>query len=187
MAHYRQELTHQRLQKILRQLILTESCERITVTRITQLAGIHRKTFYLHYRTMDDMFFELENHLFARLIELSHRHHREMGGLPGYEVMSVFIQLIESDQELNERLITTPSYEFVFRHVLERYLVMLKHYIMREHQQPEWQAEIMANFVISSILSGYRTWLEAPQETDVAQLSALISGLIRDGVVGVLG
>ena len=41
--------THGAIQKAFRELILEGRTDEINVKRIAELAGIHRKTFYLHY------------------------------------------------------------------------------------------------------------------------------------------
>ena len=47
------------IRRVLEEMIVEMDARSITVGELTGRAGIHRKTFYLHYDTMDDLYHEL--------------------------------------------------------------------------------------------------------------------------------
>ena len=58
--------THQALQAAFEELIMNSDPGKINVSSITQAANVNRRTFYLHYETVDDMFDELADKLAYR-------------------------------------------------------------------------------------------------------------------------
>lgn len=53
-----------------KQLLTTQPYEKITVKDLSLAAKINRKTFYLHYNTLDDLLLELRNELSLKLFDI---------------------------------------------------------------------------------------------------------------------
>ena len=51
--------THEALQDAFKRLIIDSDPRKINVSSITQAANVNRRTFYLHFETVDEMFDEL--------------------------------------------------------------------------------------------------------------------------------
>ena len=54
----RTQRTKAAIRNALEEMIVEMDAHRITVSELTKRAGIHRKTFYLHYETIEDLFYE---------------------------------------------------------------------------------------------------------------------------------
>ena len=51
------------LQETLKQMIEQNNFDSITITGLSKKAGLNRKTFYLHYQSIDDLLFATLNKL----------------------------------------------------------------------------------------------------------------------------
>ena len=52
------------------QLVQTKAIDEITVSELARAADIDRKTFYLHYQTVQDVFVEFKQMIHDRLLEI---------------------------------------------------------------------------------------------------------------------
>ncbi len=70
MKEYKKDLrykkTHEAIQLHFRELLKTTPYEKISVTSLAKNAGINRKTFYLHYGTLDDLLQELGREIVSK-------------------------------------------------------------------------------------------------------------------------
>lgn len=73
MQTERNEKKHRRSDKILKEaylaLVLCMPQNKITITAITDHAGLNRKTFYSHFETLDDLVFEIEQDYLEKVSE----------------------------------------------------------------------------------------------------------------------
>ena len=60
MADKRTERTLSLIRSTFAQLIIEQDDAKFTVQELTARAGINRKTFYLHFQSIDDLYYDLE-------------------------------------------------------------------------------------------------------------------------------
>lgn len=60
--------TKDSIRKTFEEMICEMDYEQISVKELTQRAKINRKTFYLHYNTLDDLLLEIQNELAQNFI-----------------------------------------------------------------------------------------------------------------------
>ncbi|WP_160686619.1 TetR/AcrR family transcriptional regulator [Clostridium sp. C2-6-12] len=72
MIHEKKDRRFRRTQKqlinALIELLKSKNINQISVREISELADINRATFYLHYKTVNDLLFHLENEVFDEII-----------------------------------------------------------------------------------------------------------------------
>ncbi|MDO5397123.1 MAG: hypothetical protein Q4G33_04260 [bacterium] len=61
--------THEAIHTVFRKMIANKPYKKISVTELTQAAKINRKTFYLHYVSLDDLLAEMYNDINTEIIE----------------------------------------------------------------------------------------------------------------------
>ena len=64
----RVQRTKEFIRKTFEEMICEMDYEQISVKELTQRAKINRKTFYLHYNTLDDLLLEIQNELAQNFI-----------------------------------------------------------------------------------------------------------------------
>lgn len=50
--------TNRALKEAFEELVLEKDVDKITITELTKRAGVNRKTFYLHYETIEELVHE---------------------------------------------------------------------------------------------------------------------------------
>lgn len=111
--------THKALQDAFENLIMNSKPGSINVSSITQAADVNRRTFYLHYETVDDMFDELADKLADELSLCIADASRSDPGNIGMLVRRI-IDFIGENKPLHKKLICSSDYNRIFSRISER-------------------------------------------------------------------
>lgn len=110
--------THNLINETFKSLILKKYYKKITVKEISEIAQINRKTFYLHYDSIEDLWSEFQKNIGLNLLNyitkdiLNSEHIINIK-----EYCKGLNALINEDFELHMRLICTDNYSFFVRQV----------------------------------------------------------------------
>lgn len=178
----RTERTKEKIHAALREMVLEMDYSQITVSELTARAGIHRKTFYIHYETIEALFEELADRISGRVIEVLSANMRESNNLNFMPLISGFHAYIRQDADYHRRLITCASYAFVFDKIRKRSCDYLFSNIRFSEGLPEAQKKIIAAAVSSGVLSALAQWLCLDGEPDTEELNEVIDGLLSSGM-----
>lgn len=174
--------TKQRILNELKLMILEMDYNKITVKALTGRLGINRKTFYLYYPTLHDLFLTLQDEIFHQMLKGTKQHLMRRNSVDEYFLTQEFTAIIASDPPLQKKLICDPSYAWIYEGVRRRYVIAIKDDIKRLNGGQDLCAEITANFIINSIFYTYRTWLSSESAITQEELATIISDLIHKGV-----
>lgn len=107
--------THSRIRQTFERLILDHPYGEITVSMLVQEIGINRKTFYLHYESLDILLDELVNDIAEEIVAYMEGQELLFSG----EAIEAYLQMLAQNLPLHKRLICAPEYYFVFQRVCE--------------------------------------------------------------------
>lgn len=103
----RVQRTRSVMKETMKQMICEMDAEKITVKELTERAGIHRKTFYLHYPYIEALFEDL-------LQEILTRYSLEMDKLPVLfyikDTNRVFFEFFAAQEPYVEKMMCDPGY-----------------------------------------------------------------------------
>lgn len=147
-------------EEVLKQMLGKKYSE-MTVSEICEAADLSRRTFYLHYRDIDDVFaeiFEIVNQpLFAGIEELEKNYvHGQNEDYELGEIFRLINRTIEDNTAYLTRLATEPSYF----HVQMRHISLMKK-LINDHLKHEGDSGIRTiylDYYISGILELYMQW-----------------------------
>lgn len=180
----RYQRTHSKIRQVFEELILTVPFQEITVSRISQEAGINRKTFYVHYETIMALLDELANDLAQEFQELDEICQKNSGQY-GAGIIEGFFEILERRENLHRKLICAPEYLFVFQHISEQILKQHTARFQIEITLDEYRQRALTKFLLGSVMPIYRDWLLAgkpiPQK-DLAQFLELLIQSCLDGL-----
>ena len=182
----RYQRTHSRIRQVFEELVQTVPFQEITVTRISQEAGINRKTFYMHYNSIAALFDELVNDIAGEFQELDGICQNNPDQY-GVGLIEAFFDILERREELHRQLICAPEYLFVFQQVAEQ--------IVRQHMArfrvnvplDPYRQRVLSAFLIGSIMPIYRDWLLSGKPIPQKELARFLESLIQrclDGLEG---
>lgn len=176
--------TRKALLEALREMICQYPAGAITVKALSERAGINRKTFYLHFETLDSLFD-------CALDEVVAAYMAEMKKLPVPVDMDrqteVFFTFYCRQPPYVERLICDPSYS--------EYCSRLNQKAIRENQKrchpngsrPLPEQKLITAFVVTASIVLYRQWVQDGKRMPVEQLAQIGCRLISYGYKGLTG
>ena len=170
--------TQAAIHRALDELVCEKPPHKISVAEITRHANIHRKTFYLHYNSVDELFRE-------ELESMKQDYAETIDSIPPTmtiaDVNRVFFDFATRQGSLFEQLVVSPEY----RHYAERFFHMnLVHNRARHNPYAHLSREqqnIINTFLTAGTLDMYRQWIADGKTMPLDELVTLSTQLLSHG------
>ena len=171
--------TREAIHTAIEQMICELPAEKITVKELTERARIHRKTFYLHYDSIEALYAEL-------LREMADGYYREMDKLSATtshrEANRVFFEFFSCQGEYVQRLVCEPSYRFLcdrfFKEAMERNLALWNPYPNLNEQQ----LQLVSTYLHTATQELYRAWQRSGRAMPLKEVIDFSGNLLELGV-----
>ena len=181
MADKRTERTLALIRSTFAELIIEQNEAKFTVQELTARAGINRKTFYLHFQSIEDLYYDLELRAEERLQKILTKN----GFFNGKFSLKVFLnslqELIDTIPALYEKLLTEDNYRFLFRNIKNRIKESVLSKVLKDGENP-FKIEMVVEFVFSGLMKMFRVWHARKDEMPREEMIELAHKLIRDGI-----
>ncbi len=176
--------TREAIKNTFQEMICEMPAEKITVKELTDRARIHRKTFYLHYTSIEalyqDMTAEIAEGFYKEMEKLKAPYSHE-------EVNRVFFTYYAGQDKYVERLICEPSYR-PFCNKL--HTATLQHNLSRHNPYADFSSETQSmiyTFLVASSLELYRQWIADGKKLPLEEVIELTGKLLNKGISGIIG
>jgi len=141
------------------ELVMEKEYTNITVSDIAQRAGINRRTFYLHYASVDEVMAELEQEIVDRV-----RTFQDYVNLldPESDSKPMFHRLTELLSEyapLLERMVQIESYHFFFERLKRTWQEALLERYSSDLLMSREEFMLQIEFFTAGIISLYARWM----------------------------
>jgi AcrR family transcriptional regulator len=174
----RVQKTRRAIRKTFAAMICEMDYDRVTIKELAARAQINRKTFYLHYLSLDDLLGEMQHELVEGFL-------KQTSSLHGLRDIAAYIKeffLYTTDHEvLKQRILCSGSYRFLSDKVVEK--VIHKN---RNHKAgpgfDKYTENIIIAFLTSSVLEIYRQWVEDNRKIPIEKMIETTTQLICDGI-----
>jgi AcrR family transcriptional regulator len=178
------DLRVQKTRRAIRKTFAAMICEmdynQITIKELAAHARINRKTFYLHYLTLDNLLGEMQQELVEGFL-------KQTSSLHGLSDIGAYIReffLYTTDHErLKERILCSGSYRFLCDKVVEKII-----HRNRNHKTgssfDKYTENIIIAFLTSGILEIYRKWVEDNKKISIEKMIKTTTQLVYDGISG---
>jgi AcrR family transcriptional regulator len=180
----RVQKTREAIKKTFKEMVCEMDAQKITVKELTERARIHRKTFYLHYTSIEALFGDM-------LQEASEKYFEEIDKVPipmhMIDVNRVFFTYLSEQDDFTERLICAESYRD-FSNKL--FIANLKHNRNRYNPYahlPKEEQSIVNTFTAEGSLDMYRRWVADGKKVPLDRLIELTGNLLNYGTASVTG
>jgi len=160
-------------------LIMNLDASKITVQGVAQKAMINRKTFYLHYSCIEDLFDQIFQELvidYASFMDQYPLIHSFK------DTNNVFFEFMAKQEPYMERLVCSDSYQTYSNRFFE---VMLKRNRSLYNPYKKYNQEeqnIINTFLGISSVNIYRQWVKDGKKIPIQRLIDLTSNLFTEGV-----
>ena len=152
--------------------------EDITVSALSERAGINRKTFYLHYPSTRSLFDEIRREEELRISSLPCFKTLGEKEPDPYQIFLELNRLIEEDRALYRALFSPVSGTITLQKIKERILESDELKILR-HARPD--IDYYLDYTISGLFSLYLRWLSDPNHISIEELAHIATELTHNG------
>ena len=162
------------VRKAFNDLVLTRNYNEISITDLTEKAGINRKTFYLHYSSLDDLVSEIEEEMAKDILNSIGEYARKFD-LDG--CITYFYKYLESCSKVEKKLMCDEHYSFFYNEVVDTVLRsddFSKFFSMTKYPS------IVRSYT-KAITAIYKDWLNAGKDTDFSVLTEVATKLLGSG------
>ncbi len=171
-----------------KEMVLTMQPAEITVKELTRRAAVNRKTFYLHYESIESLYEEFIRNIadgFAReLAKTTVQFGKDAFNMPN--INRVFFNYYASDP-LAERIICNPYYRGYFNRVsalsLQRTLDEFNPY----GYLPQAEQNIIFTFLCNASEDMFYKWVEDGRQIPLERVIEITSALLMHGQMGFAG
>ena len=173
--------TRKAIKQSFKEMALEIGLGRITVKALAERAGINRKTFYLHYETLEALYDDVMNGIMDDFFENYETTPEVPKDIDGHARR--FFLFLAEQSKIVEELICQPSYydfgERVYREQMMRYKA-------KGSDPFEWlgngKHELTLSFIRNTALDFYRQWVRDGKIVPPEEAAALLSELTCHGV-----
>ncbi len=183
MDHTSKDLRVRRTLKSIRnafyQLVLEKDYADISITELTDLAEINRKTFYLHYSSLDDLVKEVEDEIVQDILEYVEN---EAENLDVAGCVGKFYHYLDECDEVQQKLLCDSHYHFFYEDVTNA--VLGSHAFQKFFSITQYPSVVRSYSITITFI--YRSWLKDGRQIPLDELIAYASMLILHGYSGIV-
>lgn len=168
------------IRKAFEEMICEMDFEQMTVKELTERAMINRKTFYLHYNSLDELLIEMQNELAKDFIE------RTQGMERSRDLDKITREFFLSQNELGklgERITCSGSYHYISRRITSDIMSQTWKAGDSGFSDPYLQNIIMT-YVSQSTLAIYKQWVADKKKISLDDIIDIAVKLICNGING---
>jgi len=161
------------------ELVLVKDYSQISITELADRAYINRKTFYLHYSSLDELMKELEEEMAQDMLE---HLEKDAKNLDVAGCISVFYHYLNNGDELHKRLLCSESYHFFYSGVVDH--ILHSEFFQRFYDRTRHPDLVRAYCV--GITGIFRTWYNHPGDMTIEELISYAGRLMVRGYESVV-
>lgn len=183
----RVERTRSSIIKAFKEMIIEKDFKQITIKELAERANINRKTFYLHYESMEEILFdltiELSDQIFEMLVEKGYF------SSEGYDIqilVDILDEIINSNYELTKKLVSANSYRFFSRNIKDIIKESFIRKIKNKTNLTPYTMNIVGDYIGSGLAKVLKDWFEDPGDLSSSEIALLISTLIYGGMRSIM-
>ena len=166
-------------------MVCESDLSKITVKALTERAGINRKTFYLHYDSIEALFDDVMGSVMDEFFEKYESTPEIPEDIDGHARR--FFLFMAGQPRLVEILVCSPVYfydfgERLYRTQMSRYRSAGDPFCWMEPPKEE----LVLNYIRTTALDFYRQWVRSGKAVPAEEAAALLAHLTCNGVMDLI-
>ncbi|MDO4633870.1 MAG: TetR/AcrR family transcriptional regulator [Eubacteriales bacterium] len=155
------------------EMLADSSLKKISVSELTRRANIDRKTFYLHYSSLDDILKELGEEQMEEILRSLHEKGFFDNPLDIVPLINILNEVVSQNIVLYQKIAANPNDQF-FWNAIEDVLIRT---IIDTHSNPflapasQTRLTIYARYFAHGFISIYMDWLRKEIDVELDELS----------------
>ncbi len=171
--------TKEAIRKAFEEMICEMDYEQISIKELTQRARINRKTFYLHYNTLDDLLRELQNEMAQDFIKRTEGFKRPMDM---DKITREFFLCSEELGKVGERITCSGNYKYISRKITNDIMNQTWKNESRSASENPYIQNIIMTYVSQSTLAIYKQWVADGKKIPLEDIISIAAQLICHGM-----
>ena len=175
--------TRAALRSAFEELIAETTLDKITVKALTERAGVNRKTFYLHYETIEAFYDDIMGDLMDEFFEHHEKAVDDPWDMDGHARR--FFRYLAAQPPMIGSLVCSPNlYDFgerIYATQMNRYRAFADELFWREGITPD-QEELVCALIRNMALECYREWVRRGKTVPVEEAAQLLGLMTLDSV-----
>ena len=167
------------------ELIREKEYQKISITDITDRAGLSRPTFYLHYKSKDELLMDHIDAMFDPVMATYYQLKEDAGvDQPGARAMTKMFEEIEKNAEVFRTAMQAGAGNLLIQRLYQRNQNYLKSLALRcEVEIPSKVLHLTSHYMAGAFVGIFTDWLEDPNPAPAEQMGEYLSkatiGLLR--------
>lgn len=184
----RVERTRNAIINAFKAMIIEKEFKEITIKDLAERANINRKTFYLHYESMDDILFDLTIELSDQVFEtLNQKGFFKNEFEDNFQLLVESIEeTLNSDYELTKKIVSANSYHFFSRNIKDIIKDSFIRKLKNKVSVSPYLMNIIGDYIASGVAKLLKDWFENPGDLSTTDIATLASTLIYGGIKGLM-
>ncbi len=167
------------LREAFAELMAEQPYDKITVTAVTQRAGLNRGTFYAHYDSIDDLLGDLVHDLTAEVSQLIDQVLTENFLQDPMPVIHQIGSYLDARHELFSKLTRSTSVSSFVDSLMRMFRDKVSAHLASMGRKDVPADLVAADFMANAVVGTFRSWLRGEYgEMPVAQVEARVSSLL---------
>lgn len=165
-------------------LLQQKNISKITITELSKLADIDRKTFYLHYNSIEELYNDLGTMLVSLIKEIIYEYSKDQK--TPYQLFASINDIISEKLDLFKSIARNNDFsDFMLniKDILSNELIEL---YGKENTSASERFKLTAEFVASGTVAMYLRWLRGDAEISMDELALLAAEMITNGASGLV-
>lgn len=160
------------IQKVVFEAIIAKKYDKLTVTAIAKAADINRKTFYLHYDTIDDVLNEYADNLGTNLENFL----LDNQAISLREAINGINLLFQQNPKRFKELASNPLYVFFLIDCVNALKKAMTSFLKNNDSDNEWGVEKTnaTNFASAGLIFTYLNWFTTDNKSSLDDLATQV-------------
>ena len=171
--------TEESIKSTFKTMLLEMPYEKITIKELCERAVINRKTFYLHYNSIDDVLEEFQEELaseyFDRIKDFDHIANVE-------KMIEAFFLFSEEKGEFYEKIHCNYNYDYIHQQTTNKLSLKVQDNLKSIRKFTPEKQDIILAFVNSATLGIYRQWIKDGKKIPVGEVIDIASTFVKTGL-----
>ena len=170
------------LTRALFELLGEKEFEKISITELAQRADVDRKTFYLHYRSVEEILEEFYEDTIAQLREGLERERIFDGqvDMPGF--FRVLNGIISENIQLYRRLVKGTGYMYFIEEIRTVLLTAIQDAMAAKGIAEQTHGRLCGEFFAAGVMRAYLAWLRGEVDMTEEEFAQWVGRVVGQGL-----
>ncbi|GAB6108015.1 TetR/AcrR family transcriptional regulator [Fusibacter bizertensis] len=162
-------------------LIMEKKGPKITITDIASNANIDRKTFYLHYESIDSVFKEIAKDKISEIIIILEENNYFENLMDFKRILNALNTVLLKDIEFYKKIASSSEYHLFWKQLEDLIKETIIEIYLKFTKLPKEELIVFSNFYSAGIISIYISWLNNQYSKNITEIGAIIGEIIFEG------